>query len=189
MSPKSTGWDVSVGEKWNRLTLQHWPEVLTDAEDAEAIHTVLSGFADTRVEANISTVEGYCALAAWVDDKNLYQPAVKESRHLWPAYLLGAEALLENEPTIEIGEVTVVDAENGVKAMSVAVTVKDGGKAVAVDPDRVAAMFEATSDLGNWAGAALEPTVQSGDASGDAMRFTVTPGDGSSPKAFLRIRK
>ena len=189
VSPKSTGWGVSVGEKWNRLTLQHWPEVLTDAEDAEAIHAVLSGFADTRVEANISTVEGYCALAAWVDDKNLYQPAVKESRHLWPAYLLGAEALLENEPTIEIGEVTIVDAENGIKAMSVVVTVRDGGKTVAVDQEKVAAMFEATSDLGNWAGAALEPTVQSGDAFGDAMRFTVTPGDGSSPKAFLRIRK
>ena len=67
-------------------------------------------------------------------------------------------------------------------------------------------MFEATSDLGDWAeggGAAVsskppyqnalsveveveEPIV--GD-SAETMRFKVTPGDGTAPKAFLRIRK
>ena len=55
-------------------------------------------------------------------------------------------------------------------------------------------MFEATSDLGDWDGAAkMSPTVMveepvAGD-SAETMRFKVTPGDGTSPQAFLRIRK
>ena len=60
---------------------------------------------------------------------------------------------------------------------------------VAVDQEKVAAMFEATGDLGDWTGAALAPQVRSLGKSGDSMRFTVTPGDGSAPTAFLRIRK
>ena len=99
--------------------------------------------------------------------------------------------MMENEPTIELGGLAVADSASGAKEMTVAVTVKDGERAVAVDQEKVAAMFEATSDLGDWTGAAkLTPTVTTSgtDASGK-MTFVVTPGDGTAAKAFLRIRK
>ena len=71
-----------------------------------------------------------------------------------------------------------------------ATTVKDGGTVVAVDPVKVAAMLEATGDLGDWNGAAkLTPTVTVEEGDGATMRFKVMPGDGIAPRAFLRIRK
>ena len=75
-----------------------------------------------------------------------------------------------------------------------ATTAKDGGTVVAVDPVKVAAMLEATGDLGDWnGGAKLTPGVTADEpAAGDSaetMRFKVTPGDGTAPRAFLRIRK
>ena len=116
--------------------------------------------------------------------------------------MLGAERLFENAPMVEFGEVVVGEkgtqgtggTEGTGTAISVAVTVRDGEEAVACAAEKVAAMFEATSDLGDWNGAAkLSPSVTAeepvaGD-SAETMRFTVTPGDGSSPQAFLRIRK
>ena len=97
-----------------------------------------------------------------------------------------------SEPTVEIGELAIVDGESaGTTTMTVAVTVKDGASAVAVDAAKVAAMFEATGDLGDWNGAAkLTPTVTtSGTGASGKMTFVVTPGDGTAAKAFLRIRK
>ena len=66
--------------------------------------------------------------------------------------------------------------------------------AVKCAAEKVAGMFEATSDLGDWNGVAkMSPSVTveepaAGD-SAETMRFKVTPGDGSAPQAFLRIRK
>ena len=75
--------------------------------------------------------------------------------------------------------------------MTVAVTVKDGDSAVAVSAAKVAAMFEATGDLGDWTGAAkLTPMVTtSGTDANGKMTFVVTPGDGTATKAFLRIKR
>ena len=75
--------------------------------------------------------------------------------------------------------------------MTVAVTVKDGETAVTVNAEKVAAMFEATCDLGDWNGAAkLTPTVTpSGTDASGKMTFVVTPGDGASNRAFLRIKR
>ena len=75
--------------------------------------------------------------------------------------------------------------------MTVTVTVKDGERAVAVDQEKVAAMFEATGDLGDWTGAAkLTPAVTtSGTDANGKMTFVVTPGDGAAAKAFLRIKR
>ena len=189
VSPKSTGWGVAVGEKWNGLVLQYWPEVLTEAANAAEVGAIMSTFADGSIAAEVATVAEYEDFKAWVDGKNLYQPAVVASPHAAAAYLLGAERLFENEPVVEFVEVAV--GEGNVKNMTVAVTVKDGGRAVAVDAAKVAAMFEATSDIGDWNGdAKLVPTVTTTgvDANGK-MSFTVTPGDGTSSRAFLRIKR
>ena len=97
-------------------------------------------------------------------------------------------------------------AQQDSMSVSLSVTVRDGDEAVACAAEKVAAMFEATSDLGDWAdggeaaGSGSQPyqnalpvsvTVEepaAGD-SAETMRFKVTPGDGSAARAFLRIRK
>ena len=177
------------------------PAVAVDA-DAATVNAVVDdiGFADAAVKAAIGgSAEEYNALKAWAGsvkgtggDALAGEAAVVANAHAAAAYLLGAERLFENEPTVEIGELAIADGESvGTTAMTVAVTVKDGESAVAVNAAKVAAMFEATGDLGDWTGAAkLTPTVtpSSTDSSGK-MTFVVTPGDGTASKAFLRIRK
>lgn len=159
-----------------------------------------AGFADAAVKEVIGgSAEEYNAFKTWAGsvkgatgDALAGEAAVVANAHSAAAYLLGAERLFENEPTVEIDELAVADGESaGTTAMTVAVTVKDGESTVAVDADKVAAMFEATGDLGDWTGAAkLTPTVKTSgtDASGK-MTFVVTPGDGTANRAFLRIKR
>ena len=68
--------------------------------------------------------------------------------------------------------------------------VKDGEEAVKCAAEKVKEMFEATSDLSDWSGAAkLMPLISVEDGEGATMRFKVAPGDGTAAQAFLRIRK
>ncbi len=173
------------------------------AEDADAgdVDATLDGvgFADAEIKEAIGgSAAEYAAFREWAQCVRQASgnpgggAAVVASPHAAAAYLLGAERLFVNEPTVEIGELAIVDGESaGTTTMTVAVAVKDGASAVAVDAAKVAAMFEATGDLGDWTGAAkLTPTVTTSgtDASGK-MTFVVTPGNGTAAKAFLRIRK
>lgn len=179
------------------------------AEDASAgdVNATLDGvgFADAEIKEAIGgSAAEYAAFREWAQcvRQSSGNPgggvAVVASPHAAAAYLLGAERLFENEPTVEITEVSVaadvpLSGGEGAAAtqMTVAVTVKDGERVVAVDADKVAAMFEATCDLGDWSGASkLTPTATTlgTDASGK-MTFTVTPGDGTAEKAFLRIKR
>ena len=169
------------------------PEVVTNAIDSV-------GFADSEVKAVISgSAAEYNSFKAWADgvkgatgDALAGEAEVVANTNAAAAYLLGAERLFENEPTVEIGELTISDGESaGTTAMTVAVIVKDGERVATVDAAKVAAMFEATGDLVDWNGAArLTPTVTitGTDASGK-MTFVVTPGDGTAARAFLRIRR
>ena len=181
-----------------------------------------AGFADAGVmEAIGGSAEEYNAFKDWAasvkvagsasGDVAAGEAAVVANTNAAAAYLLGAERLFENKPKVEFGEIAVV--ENGTQgtdgtgtAISVAVTVRDGEEAVKCAEEKVAAMFEATSDLNDWAeggGAAVssKPPYQNAlsveveveePVAGDSaatMRFKVTPGDGTAPRAFLRIRK
>ena len=175
------------------VALDATPDVVTNAID-------FAGFADTAVKAAIGgSAAEYNAFKTWADgvkgvtgDALAGEAAVVANEHAAAAYLLGAERLFEYEPTVEIGELSIGEGENaGTTAMAVVVTVKDGEMVVAVDAEKVAAMFEATSDLGDWTGVAkLMPTVTTTgiDANGK-MTFVVTPGDGTASRAFLRIRR
>ena len=108
---------------------------------------------------------------------------MRDSPHAWPSYLLGADALFENEPEIRLGGVAV-----GETALSVEVTIRDGDKPAVVDAAKVAGLFGCTGDLGDWNGPAkLDPTVTQTSAEGDTLRFEVVPGDGRAERAFLRI--
>lgn len=178
------------------------PAVAVDA-DVATVNAVVDdiGFADAAaVKAAIGgSAEEYNAFKTWaggvkgaVGDVPAGEAEVVANAHAAAAYLLGAERLFENEPTVEIGELAIEERSSGTlaPAMTVAVTVKDGETAVTVNAEKVAAMFEATSDLGDWTGAAkMSPTVTIEPGEGATMRFKVTPGDGTVEKAFLRIRK
>jgi hypothetical protein len=50
--------------------------------------------------------------------------------------------------------------------MTVSVTVRDGERAVAVDQEKVAVMFEVSGDLGDWAGAGRPPCCSGQGATG-----------------------
>ena len=195
-----SGFDVS-GVSFIELDMDTLPKIGGDV-DAATVNAVIDGirFADATVKDAIGgSATEYNAFKTWAGgvkgtagDALAGEAAVVANEHAAAAYLLGSERLFENEPTIEIGGLAIAEGESaGTTAMTVAVTVKDGASAVAVDAAKVAAMFEATGDLGDWTGAAkLTPTVTTSgtDASGK-MTFVVTPGDGTAAKAFLRIRK
>ena len=202
VSPQSTGWGDSVGAKWNSLTLQYWPEVLTAAANDAEVGEIMETFSDKRLASQVRNTTEYTAFTAWVNGNNLYQPDVVANTNAAAAYLLGAERLFENAPEIEFGEVAIGgDGSQGTggtegtgTAITVAVTVKDGEEAVKCAAEKVKEMFEATSDLGDWnGGAKLTPTVTVEEPaaadSAETMRFKVIPGDGTATKAFLRIRK
>jgi hypothetical protein len=204
----STGWGVEIPGTWNGLAIRYrWvpsepiPVIAVDAAPAEVTNAIeKAGFADAAVKATIGgSTEEYNAFKTWADgvkgatgEALAGEAAVVANAHSAAAYLLGADRLLENEPTVEIGELAIAEGESaGTTAMTVAVTVKDGENAVKCAAEKVKEMFEATGDLGDWTGAAkLAPTVKtySTDASGK-MTFVVTPGDGTANRAFLRIKR
>ena len=162
--------------------------------DAVAVKEAIGGSAAEYVKFKewAGSVKG----AGSVSGAAAGEAAVVANTNAAAAYLLGAERLFENAPKVEFEEVSVVDGEDGglginCPTMTLSVTVKDGEEAVKCAAEKVKSLFKATSDLGDWDGAAkLEPEV-SIEATDDptTMRFKVTPGDGTSPRAFLQIRR
>ena len=189
VSKKSTGWGVSVGDEWLGMTLQYWPEVLTPVDSIAAARGVVSEFADERVAACVESLDDYARLAAWAGEKDIYQPALKDSPHAWSSFALGTAALLENEPGIELGDVSVVTDAGSVPSMTISVVVRDGDSMVLADSAKVAEMFEAAGDLADWTGSALAPDVRCVGVYDGVMRFAVGLGDVPDGRAFLRIRK
>ena len=182
----------------------HWrsdddplPPVGGDADVA----AVMGALADARLAEDVKTVNEYNSLVGWADANGIDHKAVADSPHAWASYVLGAGALLESEPEIEIVDVAVAanaageagDGETAAVQFIVSVTVKDGVSAIAVDAEKVAAMFEATSDLGDWYGTARllvgAAALNAGNGGGGPlMRFKVSLPIGTR-RAFLRIRK
>jgi hypothetical protein len=176
------------------------PEAVTNAIEA-------AGFVDMdAVKAAIGgSAAEYIAFKSWANGVKSVTGAalageatVVSSPHAAAAYMLGAERLFENAPVIKFDEIKVEDGASQMSvAMVVSVRVRDGDDAVKCSASKVATMFEATSDLGDWAvdmsgrscQCALPVSVMIEDCDGATMRFKVTPGDGTEPKAFLRIRR
>ena len=212
---ESNGWNVSVPGLWNGLHIEYlhslFPEVAADAAPETVMNAVVAaGFADAGVMAAIGgNASEYNAFKTWAASVKgaagspssatvAGEAAVVANTNAAAAYLLGAERLFENAPKVEIEEVVVGNGGEtsggpgaaGPTEVTVCVTVKDGEVPVSCAAEKVAALFEATSDLGDWTGAAkLTPTVKVESGEGATMRFTVTPSDGTAPRAFLRIRK
>lgn len=187
------------------IVVEATPEAVTNAIEA-------AGFADAGVKEAIGgSAAEYAAFKEWAQGVKgagsasgaaAGEAAVVANTNAAAAYLLGAERLFENAPKIEFEEVVVGDGEivdagvstSGHKVgsvVTVSVVVKDGEEAVKCAAEKVKSLFRATSDLGDWNGAAkLEPQV-SVEATDDptTMRFKVTPGDGTATRAFLQIRR
>ena len=141
VSPKSTGWGVGVGEKWNGLMLQYWPEVLTEISSDAAVGEVMSKFADKGLVAQVSTVADYNAFRAWVNGNNLYQPAVVDNKYSWLSYALGADALIGKEIM-----------SNDVRIVAFEATDEDGG---AMGSSRPTFAFEVAIDGVNIGGGSV----------------------------------
>ena len=182
--------DMSLYAHW-RAYDDPLPPVSGDA----GVAAIMGDSADLRLAENVKTVGEYDALVEWADANGIGHQAVRTSLHVWASYVLGAGKLLENEPEIAIGKVGVSeDGALGIThpSVTVSVTVKDGGTAIAVDAVKVAAMFEATSDLDDWVGTAKLPvSVEAVEAAnvgnGYSMRFQVAL-PANAERAFLRIR-
>lgn len=177
------------------------PALAADATADAVTNAVQSAdFADAGVmEAIGGDAARYVAFKEWagsVKEKGSDEPAGEESvvasLNAAVSWLLGAEALFENEPEITIAGMEMRETGRSEIAPYLAVTVivRDGDDAAIVSAEKVATMFEATSDLRDWDGAAkLEPIVaESSRDPGGTLHFTVVPGNGSASSAFLRIK-
>ena len=153
----------------------------------------LEDMADPALCEIIESPADYAEFRLWAKSVSGGASAVKASQHAAVSYMLGANVLFDSEPTIDLSDVEVDDGsgdESDKGAITLSVTVADGGNPVAVASERVAAMFEATSSLGDWYGESkLTPTVEILEGDGATMRFRVKPGDGTAKSAFLRIMK
>lgn len=123
---------------------------------------------------------------AWIVEKGLEPQSVKDSSHAWPSFLLGAATLFENEPTIQIGGLSLDGGAVGRRATGtpweIRVAVKDGDKTASVDADKVAALFEGTRQIGDWTDTYLLPlSVTAKGTDGDTLLFDVTPVEESVP--------
>ncbi len=114
-----------------------------------------------------------------------------EEGQTWHGLTLRFLDAAEDEVVYEIVDFAIEETTQGgvvVRRMIVGVIAKAGETPVRGDADKV--MFEATSDLGDWDGAAkLASTVEVLESDGTTLRFRVTPGDGTANSAFLRIRR
>ena len=205
----STGWGIDIPGRWNGIQINfidvsnvanRIPTVF-DGASPEVIAKLIEkmGYADPGiVDAIGGSATEYNAFAAWANSVRKRgtggyagRDQVVANANASVAYRLGTSLLLENVPTISFSGMSIGESGTTGNAMSVAVAVKDGVYPVACSSEKVATLFEATSDLNDWIGdAKLTPEVtfdESGPAS-TTMRFTVVPGDGTSPRAFLRVK-
>ena len=185
----------------NMTLYAHWrayDDPLPPVSGDSGVAAVMGDSADLRLGENVKSVDEYNALVEWADENGIGHQAVRTSRHVWASYVLGAKSIFENEPEIVLRDVAVAaggGGGSGAMRVSVSVTVMDGERAVAVGAAKVAAMFEATSDLDDWNGVAKMPVnvhvVDEGGGNGVTvrlMRFQVTTPVGAS-RAFLRISR
>ncbi len=202
VSPRSTGWDVGEGEKWNGLTLQYWPEVLTAVASNEEAGEIVAIFADKGIAAHVSSVAEYDAFRAWANGNNLYPPTVVDSKNTWLSYALGADALIGKEITsndVQIVRFEVLDggtmgtSRPASFALEVAIDgVNIGGGMVAVETLKE----NLKKVLGVEGAATLSPDGFSSDniditfdtpVDGKA-KFTVSPPSDAGNSFFMRVK-
>ena len=170
-------------------------EIVVDADEAAVEEAVASvGFVDAAVKQMIGgSAEKYNAFKSWAKGIVGGEAMAITSPYAAVSYLLGSTAVFKAEPKVEIESVAMKEPANSTQGqtINVEVIVKDGDNAVKVATEKVAAMFEATSDIGDWNGEAkLSPIVSVlGTDQNGKMSFAVKPGEGKATRAFLRIKQ
>ena len=157
---------------------------------ATARVSALPLFADVRVPQNCVSAEVYEGFLSWAETIGQSYDSIMRSEHTWDSFVLGADRLFAHEPKIELANLDMLSGGIDIGAIIMSVVVRDGEDVAAVSSEKVAAMFEATSDLRDWNGVAkLSPNaepVTTGTTS--TVRIKVRPGDGTAPCAFLRLK-
>ena len=197
VSRDSSGWGDVIPGTWNglRIAYNSFAELSASATAAE-VETALDEVLPTDLARLAGAIGGnavkYAEFRAWAQGVPGGEEAVAASSHAAMSYLLGAEKLFDSEPEIRITELALAHGtENGdASSVSVTVAVKDGEDVALVSAEKVATMFEATSNLGDWNGASkLTSTVSAAARNANGtMTFTITLGDETSKSAFLRIK-
>ena len=170
--------------------LESWDLWTCPSNFSSARDSVLPLFADVRVSQNCTSAATYESFLSWAGTIGQSYDSIMNSATTWVSYRLGADRLFKQEPKVELANISLSSdgAEN--VTMALEVVVRDGEDVAAVASEKVAAMFEATSDLRDWEGPAkLEPNAEPVTVGKTSLvTVKVTPGDGSSQRAFLRLK-
>ncbi|MBR4523489.1 MAG: hypothetical protein IKO64_04570 [Kiritimatiellae bacterium] len=135
---------------------------------------------ETQATMTVQGLEAAGVPPDWAD--GIGAQAVVASEHAADSYLLGTNALLQNDPVVTIDAFNT-GAAAGAMTLSVTVTDGEGGDEVTIALDKVKALIKATKDLSDWDGEGkLTPTL---GVSGD--KITVSSGD--EPVMFLKLEK
>jgi len=159
------------------------PELSATA-DAKAVADALddSDLADPSVKENVKTLADYNEFREWAQNVDGGVDAVVNSTKAGVSYDFGTTELLTDDPTVEITEIG-----NVADGLKVSVVVKDGDDPVKVAADKVAEMFEATSDVGDWT-KTVDLTVENATQNADnSISFTVVPA-GNPSTTFIRLK-
>ena len=149
-------------------------------------------FKDPKVAEKCNSPVAYAEFRNWVMTQKSPYPDAEASTIIWVSYEMGADRVFKNKPVVEISNVELSNSGvTGGASVTVDIVVRDGEDVQNVSSEKVAAMFEATSDLRDWEGAAkLEPNAEPVTVGKTSRaKVKITPGDGSSQRAFLRLKK
>lgn len=148
-------------------------------------------FKDPNVVKKCNSPNAYAEFRNWVMTQESPYPVAEASANTWVSYEMGSDKVFKNKPVIEISNIKISHSGSTEGAsMTMDIVVRDGEDAQTVSSEKVAAMFEATSDLRDWEGTAkLEPNAEPVTVGRTSLvKVKVIPGDGSAPKAFLRLK-
>lgn len=180
--------DDVIGDPTTGTKKWAWPDV----QDEASVTAALTLAVDARLGARIGSIKEYEAFRTWGAERGFEPRAVRDSAHAWPSYVLGSSSLFNNEPTIKIDGLTPDDGTGNSRtsgtSWEVRVTVKDGENAVSVDATKVATLFEATRQIGDWTEPfQLQFSVIPKGTDGDTLLFKVSPDEKSAQSTFLRL--
>ena len=158
------------------------PEYVTNA-----INSVHLADATGVLDAIGGSASEYATFRTWAKNVAGGDAAVVTSSYAGLSYLLGAKILFQNTPRILFTDMS--PNMNETASVFVKIKVYDGNDTAEVSEDRIAQMFEATNNIGDWTGAnRLDLTVNTYKAETDgSISFTITPSNVRGTCVFLRI--
>ena len=132
----------------------------------------------------------YAKFKAWASEIPGGETAVAYSSHAAAAYALGCKQLFSDVPRVNISEINAMESSSipATRSFLMDISVKDNETPIAVDSARVAAMIQATDDLGDWEKSSLSPEISDITKNfQDHVRVSITVKDTCASKAFFRV--